>query len=233
MFVRFWDFNLDAFLKMYENITMTLLVSVQDKKMNSPAISIFPLDSKPYGLTYQQWCIKWWQWLVSIPRVNNPAFDLIGKNVNMEQYDPNVFFLCQTIEGVKRPPYRKSTIPAGRAVFMPIMNWLSIIGINGQTNNELISAANIRMDVVQELEIKINGLKLNKELKKHRISTPFFNIVLPEDNIFDLPAGQRISVSDGYWIFFQPLRENVKLSSSGSCSSGRTSIRVNYELTVI
>jgi hypothetical protein len=201
--------------------------------MDSSCISIFPLDSKPYGLTYQQWAVKWWQWLVSVPKVNNPAFDFIGESVNVNQTDPNVFFLCQTIEGVPHSPVRKSTVPAGRAIFMPVMNWISIIGLNGETNQELISIANSKMDVVQDLEVEINRIKLMEDLKKYRVQTPFFNITLPADNIFGLPAGQRRSVSDGYWIFFQSLPTNVKLSSFGSCSSGRTRIRVKYDLTAV
>jgi hypothetical protein len=38
-------------------------------------ISVFPPGSKPYGLTYGQWSIKWFQWALSIPNDKNPIND--------------------------------------------------------------------------------------------------------------------------------------------------------------
>ncbi|MDQ6865384.1 MAG: hypothetical protein M3044_16350, partial [Thermoproteota archaeon] len=32
---------------------------------NNPGI--FPVDSKPYGISYPDWTVKWWQWADSIP----------------------------------------------------------------------------------------------------------------------------------------------------------------------
>ena len=37
--------------------------------------NVFPVDSKPYGLTYGEWTAKWWQWALSIPKDINPAGD--------------------------------------------------------------------------------------------------------------------------------------------------------------
>ena len=53
----------------------------------------FTPDSKPYGLTYGQWTVKWWNWALSIPTEINPVYDYSGKFANVSQKDPNVFFL--------------------------------------------------------------------------------------------------------------------------------------------
>ncbi len=34
---------------------------------------VFSIDSKPYGLTYAGWTIKWWHWFSGIPQAVNPA----------------------------------------------------------------------------------------------------------------------------------------------------------------
>ena len=42
---------------------------------------IFSLESKPYGLTLEEWATKWWQWAYSQPKGNNPLVDDIGGNL--------------------------------------------------------------------------------------------------------------------------------------------------------
>ena len=55
---------------------------------NSLPIAVFPADSKPYGLTYDEWTAKWWQWGYSIPKDINPAYDDTGKNCAQKQNGP-------------------------------------------------------------------------------------------------------------------------------------------------
>src|SRR5919199_4030642 len=107
--------------------------------MNPPSELLFPVDSKPYGLTYGEWTIKWWQWLLSIPISSNPAFDTTGSFANINQNESSVFFLCQTIEANDIAPTRKCTIPSGKGIFMPIINWISILYIDGNSEQEMIS----------------------------------------------------------------------------------------------
>ncbi|MGI9010208.1 MAG: hypothetical protein ACR2F1_03355 [Nitrososphaeraceae archaeon] len=196
----------------------------------SPQFNIFPIKSKPFGFTYSEWSIKWWQWISSIPKDKNPTFDWSGDNINVNQNDKRVLFLCQTYEGVEPTPYRRNIITKGSSIFMPIINWISIMHHDGDTDEELLKSAKNKMDVVGDLEITINGTTINKGLKKYRSLSPFFEIDLPENNIFVITPGKRRCVSDGYWIFLTPISEDVRLSSFASCSSGVTKIKVNYEL---
>ena len=191
---------------------------------------IYPIDSKPYGVSYSEWSVKWWQWLSSIPKEKNPALDWTGANVHANQIYSNVFFLCQTIEGVESIPTRKSTIPLGKAIFMPVINWISIMGEDGDTDKELKEVAQHRMDVVGPLEITINEVTIKEGLEKYRVISPFFEVDLPQNNIFGLTSGKRLCISDGYWIFIKINSKNVRLHTFSSCSSGLTKIKVNYEL---
>jgi hypothetical protein len=199
--------------------------------MEALPISIFSIESKPYGITYGEWSAKWWQWLLSIPKPDNPAFDSTGINANVNQNDPNVFFLCQTYEGVKSIPNRSVKVPAGRSIFMPVINWVSILHDDGETDQELLAIAKQRMDVVANLEITVNGITINEGLEKYRAQSPFFDVALPEGNIVDSSPGSRRCVADGYWVFLESLDTVRAISSFGSCSSGVTKIGVNYEIT--
>jgi hypothetical protein len=104
---------------------------------------------------------------------------------------------------------------------------------DGNSDGQLLDTARSKMDVVGPLEITINGVTVSKGLEKYRIESPFFEIDLPENNLFGLSGGKRRCVSDGYWLFLRPIYENTRLSSFASCSSGTTKIKVDYDLTAI
>jgi hypothetical protein len=36
---------------------------------------VFPVNSKPYGLSYGEWSARQWQWLFSLPAEGHPLFD--------------------------------------------------------------------------------------------------------------------------------------------------------------
>jgi hypothetical protein len=198
----------------------------------SNAISIYPISSKPFGLTYAEWSVKWWQWLLSIPKPNNPAFDSSGLYARVSQSDPNVFFLCQTIEGVGLIPSRTTSVPAGQAIFMPVINWISTMNIDGKNEPQLLSVAKEKMDVISDLEIVVNDAKIKEPVNHYRAHSSLFLAELPDNNILCLPPGKRQFVSDGYWICFQPRMKNIKISSFGSCSAGITKIGINYNLYI-
>ena len=77
--------------------------------MKPVPISIFPVNSKPFGCTFEEWSARWWQWLLSIPKSINPAFDSTGANANINQDNIEVFFLCQTYEE-GGPPIPNGTV---------------------------------------------------------------------------------------------------------------------------
>jgi hypothetical protein len=193
--------------------------------------SIFPVDSKPYGVTYAEWSEKWWQWLLKIPRSISPLEDMTGKNAYVHQIEPYVFFLCQTNEGIKEQPERRIRIPRGRSIFMPILNWISNFYEDGRTEEELTETAKKRMNGITNMYFEFGRDNITG-LEKYRVLSRFFDVELPEDNILDLPPGRTRVISDGYWVFTQPILDEVTISSLGSCSAGKTKIGVKYYITV-
>ncbi|HEY7079177.1 MAG TPA: hypothetical protein VH500_05715 [Nitrososphaeraceae archaeon] len=204
--------------------------------MQSISISLFPVESRPYGLSYGEWSVKWWQWLLSVPISSNPAYDASGKYANVNQNDRNVLFLCQTVDGFKvdnASQNRTIFMQAGKSIFMPIINWVSISDVDGQTNEEMISIAKKRMDVVAELEVKIDGVETRTRLKEYRVQSPFFEMILPKENIFQISPGLRRLVADGYWLFIKPLEKDTEITTYASCSSGANRFGISYQIRLI
>lgn len=204
------------------------------KHIKSSPIHIFSPHSRPYGFSYGQWSERWWRWLLTIPKRENPVFDSFGTKACTNQTDPHVFFLCQTYGAVYPIPHRKVRIPKGCSLFLPIINWISFTESFTETDEDLYSAAKKRMDVIQDLDVIINGMELKRDPQHYRAQSRFFNCVLPIGNIVEVSPGPIRAVSDGYWLFFKPQGHDVciRLSSSGSCSSGATRIGVMYDLTI-
>ena len=89
------------------------------------------------------------------------------------------------------------------------------------------------MDVVSDDKLIIDGVTITEGLERYRTRSPFFDMMLPEDNIFQLPPGFRRFVADGYWIFLKPIKKDIKLTTYGSCSSGVNKFGINYHITLI
>jgi hypothetical protein len=173
----------------------------QGPTSNTSNPAIFPPDSQPYGLTYGEWTAKWWQWAHSIPTENNPMLDETGEDCAQAQNQTGpVWFLAGTGAGFAE---RTCTIPAGKAILLPIINSVNV-RTAGETNEELLAGVKELQDKVATVEASVNGTPL-QNLSNYRIQSPFFNETLPKDNVFGVPEGTYLAVADGYWLFLEPL----------------------------
>lgn len=200
--------------------------------MSSTNVNIYDENSFPFGYSFGEWSVKWWQWLLSIPKSNNPILDLSGENAAIGQYDSDVFFLCQTVENVNQRRTRNISVRKGTSLFSPVINWVSNFYEDGHSEMELIETARRKMDIIGDLQFYLNGERI-QGLKKYRFLSKFFSVDMPKDNIFDLPSGKARLVSDGYWVFIKPLVMDTTISTFGTCSSGLTKIGVNYNIKVV
>lgn len=200
--------------------------------MSSTNVNIYSENSFPFGYSFGQWSVRWWQWLLAIPKSINPILDLSGENAAIRQSDSDVFFLCQTVENVDQRPTRNISVRKGTSLFLPAINWVSNFYEDGHSEKDLIETARRRMDIIGDLQFYLNGERV-QGLNKYRFLSKFFSVDLPKDNIFDLPAGKARLVSDGYWVFTKPLIMDTTISTFGTCSSGVTKIGVNYNIKVI
>ncbi len=199
---------------------------------SSHILRLYPRESNPYGLTYEEWSIKWWRWLLKIPIKNNPAFDPTGKNAYIYQNNPFVFFLCQTFDNSGFAPIRNVTVQKGRSLFLPIINWISVSPQDGVTDEDLFQKAQNKMNSIENLDLNLNGERIDKGLEEYRVKSHVFDVTLPTDNILKLGSGEWKVVSDGYWILTEAVTVPIYLTTFGSCSSGLTNIGVRYNIQV-
>jgi hypothetical protein len=195
-------------------------------------LGYFTPTSMPYGLSYGQWTVRWWLWLASIPTDNNPAADGTGQYCGVNQTDPYVWFLAGTFGG--KTAHRKCTIPNGRSVLFPVINYEmnSLEKPELQTESELIKHVQDDEDDIINLEAIVDG----QTIPIFRIQSDplLFTLKIVEDNPLEVKGGGITSAtSDGYWVFLKPLATGEhKIYFSGSCSAGSRNVKVSYDLTV-
>jgi hypothetical protein len=143
--------------------------------------NVFPVSSKPYGLTYGEWAARFWQWLHSIPKPDNPAADTTGKNCALKQAGP-IWFLPGTFGGTNE---RTCTIPEGKAILVtPIEVMCSFAEHHLKTESELRACAKADQDKVTSATITVDGV----QVKTYRLQSPLFSVTLPKNNALLEPA---------------------------------------------
>jgi hypothetical protein len=188
----------------------------------SNSLSIFPPDSKPYGLTYDEHVQNFWKWLLSIPSSENPLDDKTGDKCAASQTSSNssVFYLS----GGEGKVERTCTVPAGKGLLIPVM-------LVEQSDKEiprasvevLTNAAKQDQDGVNSLYLKIDNEEYTyNDLLKYRIQpTEPFQVIFPDNGIFGVAdGGPSQAVADGWYIISEPLtpgNHTVHFRSSLSC----------------
>lgn len=202
-------------------------------RLSDTVVEYFSPDSRPYGLTYGQWTVKWWQWLASIPADKSPAADETGIHAAVGQTDPSVWFLAGTFGG--KSADRKCVIPAGMSVLFPIINY----EINPFERPDLKTDPDLIRHVVEDEDDVLNLMCMidSQTVPVYRIpSDPvMFTITIHEDNPFNISGGTTTrATSDGYWVFLKCLQPGEhSLYFAGSCSSGIRNVRARYGLRVL
>jgi hypothetical protein len=193
---------------------------------------LFNRKEHPFGRSWQYWTTRWWQWFLSIPKVDSPALNTTGKKFSDYQRDPNVWFLTSTMNSVVECNVR---IPSGKGVLFPVIN-VTISNAEDPTLNtdaDMISFVNGHMDDIVEKRANIDGEDVFISENNNRVNSPPFKFSFPPDNIFGAREGPTTGVGDGYWIFMKPLQEGIHtIKTFGSCMSGKVQIAINIKLII-
>ena len=194
-------------------------------------MKLFSPDSCPYGVSYSEWTARWWQWILSIPVQVNPSRDTTGKYSDINQNGP-VWFLASTTGGVAHRTYK---IPSGFAILVPILNHGGTLADEPTIRNveELALFARKEMDVISDLEVTIDNSPV-KELQKYRVQSPVFDVILPDNNLFNGIPGPTRGAADGYWLFIEPPPSGMhSIRSFGSCLAGKIKIGLVCEIQIM
>ena len=195
-----------------------MLAVVEAKSAQTARVA--PVQSRPYGATYGEWSARWWQWALSLPIDRHPLYDTADCSAGQTGrvwFLGGAFTAHETSQGLVANRQRTCTIPAGTALFIPIINTeasaIEYEEASDKTEAALRAAAKAGQDLadVATMSITIDGQPV-QNLGAYRVVSPAYTIgPLPENNILqafdvDAPAGSTsLSVADGVYVLVRPL----------------------------
>jgi len=205
-------------------------------------VDIFPIDSKPYGLSYEDHTVNYWRFVLPIETDKNPAEDPTGEHCTQGQNisSSSMFYLHANAGGSTD---KTCKIPAGLGLFIPILQVFSSTAEEpGATANKLNQTVTTDESRTVSLYLKINDVQYKYEdLKKFLVTTEPFRVILPPKNLAsDVYSGPATIVAGGFHVITSPLSPGVyKIEFGGStqcllaesnCANFES--KNTYELTV-
>ena len=190
-------------------VLLSSLLSLISFAVGENSVNIFPPESKPYGLSYEQHVKNFWKWLLSIPQDKSPWEDETGENCDIGQLETNastIFYLSSNGGGKSD---RVCTLPAGKGLFIPVSPMeISDKEAPNRSIEDLHKIAKKDQDSVTSLYLKINDKEYTRqELSKYRIPTEDFEVLFPKNPVFGVTEGISKAVADGYYIITEPLEK--------------------------
>jgi hypothetical protein len=183
-------------------LTIIFLLLFSEATAQSSNPIIFAVDSKPFGLSYEQWAVKWWKWFVSIPESESPAGDATGARCAQDQNDPTVWYLAATFGGKAE---RTCTVPSGKALFF------TVIGTACNTKQDKVTTeaefqACVRgvMDGLKLATAEIDGVQI-PNVERYRLTSSVFPVTFPNGAIWGAPPGPTNLSSDAVYLMLHPL----------------------------
>ncbi|MFJ4435851.1 hypothetical protein [Streptomyces sp. NPDC088923] len=149
--------------------------------------------------------VRWWKWAWSAPADRDPVTDETGEHADWNQPD-DVWFLAGTYGGTV---VRKCEIPAGRRVFLPVVNTV------GPGN--LLAPVPVEMGMTRA-EATLNGKSL--PLREYT-SKPF------------RAKGLTRHVAWGLWSALDPLPPGPYVLEIRARSTGGFEVDTTYHLTAV
>lgn len=214
-------------------LALALAPSVAAAGHPSHPVVIGP-HAHPFGKSYSEWSTRWWKWALSQPAATNPLLDRTGASCGEGQAG-RVWFLAGLFgEG---PVTRDCTVPAGKALFVPVINNAYIpfpadppeqrtkAYVRDQARNGL------PRDQAAGLSLVVDGHPIRR-VERFYTETRFFSVALPAGNLFDLPANTVVApvFGVGFYVMLAPLRPGTHTVAIDATAP--FSIDVTYNLTV-
>lgn len=188
----------------------------------------------------RQLSAAWWQWALSIPASVNPLGDPTGALCGVGQHG-EVWFLGGTLDG--SPADRSCKVPAGTAVFFPVINAeCSVIEDPSlQDRAALRACAKGFMDLVTTADAEVDG----RPVKVVRARSALFAITLPPGDVLGIVGNPGKSqtpnpspaVADGFWVFLErlPIGEHSITSEGKLVFPDQSTFeqRIDYSIEVV
>jgi hypothetical protein len=203
---RLGHFGRSAVIVIMVGYVLLMAIHADSKLSFADSINpgVFALDSKPYGSSYEDWTIKFWQWLLAFPADKSPMTDQTGELCGENQNSSSPVFYLAFLGGGSA--VRTCDVPAGKAILVPInvvACFMSELAPAAKTEEELHRCAEEDESSNPGLFLSVDGREF-KDLANYRVHSRTFDIRLPENPVGGAPGPDR-AVSDGYWVILEPL----------------------------
>jgi hypothetical protein len=168
------------------------------------ASNLYRRNARPFGLTWEEWVVIWYKWLLSIPRKKHPCIDKTGMKCAVNQDNSNVWFLAGTFGNTSRIT-RRCIIPSRKAVLLPLLVKQDSFAedLDLTTEDELLKRSRDATERVLYMEAIIDENKI-EHIEKFRVHSDVFDLRLIKNNIYNFTPGLTKSVCSGFWLFLKP-----------------------------
>ena len=198
----------------------------------TPWDGVIPLQASYAGLTYAEWSVEWWRWIIGIPAAEGPFGEGYACAGGANDAKSPVWFLVSFFGAT--PVEVECTVPVGKALFFPIYN-TECSTVEGSPDDDLFFLdleSNEPEACVEKffdnsfrrveepqvtVERFINGeyrRYMLSNLEDYRFQSAIFDFALPAegenflgvdpDACSDTPFGCQ-AIAEGYWIMLPPL----------------------------
>lgn len=196
-------------------------------------------DAAPYGKTMGEWSADWWIWLYENPFSDAAVVDEAGVNCANYQPSTDVFFLAGTFGGAAE---RDCTVPAGRAVLIPIINLsvdnAAVDEADWLSDADLEAAATAANANVTAMHVTVDGVAL--DTTNLEVDTTAFAYTLPAtDNLYQFFGVEFVgtvdpSYSAGFYAMLAPVEageHEVHWDATSVSGDNVFNVDVTYHLT--
>ena len=156
-------------------------------------------DESIGGISQSEWSRRWWQWAGSFEQSESPIADRTGELCASKQ-SGDVWFLAGTY-GTRRT-VRTCTVPRGKHLFFPLINYVVAPTPNGSTNCMAVMSTAARItEQVSNLLLDVNGVRYDDLIKHRQPTRGCFDLgALAEPKVRVFP-----SAANGYYVMLRPL----------------------------
>lgn len=165
-----------------------------------------PGATHPFGQTYGQWAADWWTWEFTKPA---DLTSQIGAASGPGNSGGNVWF-PDAVFSSSGAVTRDFTVPAGTAIFMPIVNasYIQFPTDDPQlTIDQMRAISKDAVDSMTNVSASIDGVAVSN-IAAQRVQSPVFQFTnVPADSLgaADGVTPGSVGVDDGYYLMLSPL----------------------------
>lgn len=180
-----------------------------------------PADTDVDALRQPQWTARWWQWAARFGADTGAPFrDPDGRHCALNQEEGAVWFLAGT-DG-KSDALRSCTIPAGKHLFVPLINWA--VDDGASCADKQASAARKADHVITGL-VLLDGRPIG-QMPRMRVAA---------GTCFAMSDQSPGTATDGYWLMLKPLppgKHQLAITAAWREGPRQTMQNFRYELDV-